>query len=813
MDAITTGHGRRRSLLLWVLAALAIFLSGTLVGYVVRGATREPAEGHVTRDALHRAPSTVTMAERLARISAGLKPAENPFMNGGRADELAGVLKETPSPQLQMELGTQLTNAGRTDEAIAMLGSLEDQARTRVDRQSKAWASLRIRQAIAQLRRAENDNCVEHHNPRSCLFPVQKEGVHGNPRGARAAFEILASLLQDNPGQDQARWLLNVAAMTLGEYPDGVPERWRLAPELFASEHDLGRFPDIAATLGLDVYDFAGGSITDDFDGDGNLDIFASSMGRESQIRYFHNNVDGTFTEKTREAGLTGLLGGLNIAQVDYDNDGRLDVLVMRGGWMRMAGRFPRSLLHNDGDGLFSDVTEAAGLVGEHPSQAAVWRDFDADGWIDLFVGNESMQEDAEPHPSQLFRNNGDGTFTECAAEAGVAIQEYVKGVAAGDFDNDGRPDLYVSVRGGPNHLYRNIGTVAARRGDKVGWTGRFQDVAVAAGVTQPLFSFPTWFFDYDNDGWEDIFVSGYLMAEPGDVVKDYLGRPHQSALPRLYRNRGNGTFEDVTAAAHMNRLVLTMGSNYGDFDNDGWLDFYLGTGDPDLGRLLPNRAFRNASGRFFQDVTTSAGMGHLQKGHGVSFADLDNDGDQDVYHVVGGAYEADRFRNALFENPGHGNHFLVLKLEGVTSNRAAIGARIKVVVRTPTGERTIYKTVSSGGSFGSSPLRQEIGLGDAVTVDRAEIRWPSSREVQVVRGLAIDRRYVVREGVAEPVPLILRPFRLGVPSPPKQTEAAQAEAGAAPDRGGRSGSGAAAPGRREAGAAFRAAATHRRAT
>src|SRR6185503_10312692 len=154
------------------------------------------------------------------------------------------------------------------------------------------------------------------------------------------------------------------------------------------------------------------------------------------------------------------------------------------------------------------------------------------------------------------------------------------------------------------------------------------------------------------------------------------------------------------------------MGCNFGDFDNDGWIDFYLGTGDPNLANLMPNRAFRNAEGRFFQDVTTSSGMGHLQKGHGVSFADLDNDGDQDIYHSVGGAYEGDFYRNALFENPGNSNRWITLKLEGVKSNRPALGARIKVVLDTKSGERAIHRVVSTGSTFGNNPFRQEIGLG-----------------------------------------------------------------------------------------------------
>jgi hypothetical protein len=292
-----------------------------------------------------------------------------------------------------------------------------------------------------------------------------------------------------------------------------------------------------------------------------------------------------------------------------------------------------------------------------------------------------------------------------------------------------------------------------------------FTDVARAAGVTEPLVSFPTWFWDYDNDGWEDLFVSGYLMENTGDLAADLLGLPHQAELPRLYHNNHDGTFQDVTRAARLGRLLLAMGSNYGDLDNDGWLDFYVGTGNPDLGTLLPNRMFRNAGGRFFQDVTTSGGFGHLQKGHGVSFADLDNDGDQDIYHVVGGALEADHFRNALFENPGHGNHWVAIKVVGVTSNRPGIGARIRVVVETPQGERSIYKTVRSGGSFGASPLRQEIGLGAASRILRVEIAWPATGRTQVVRDVEMDRHYVVREGEDRAVPTPLRRCRLGGPA------------------------------------------------
>jgi hypothetical protein len=214
-----------------------------------------------------------------------------------------------------------------------------------------------------------------------------------------------------------------------------------------------------------------------------------------------------------------------------------------------------------------------------------------------------------------------------------------------------------------------------------------------------------------------------------------------------LYRNNRDGTFSDVSKAFGLYRVVHAMGCNFGDLDNDGWLDFYAGTGDPFLGTLIPNRMFRSNVGGNFQEVTTSGGFGQLQKGHAIAFGDINNDGAQDIYSVVGGAYPGDNYRNQLFANPGHGNHWIKLKLEGVRSNRSALGAVIKVVTKVEDGTQEIFRTVSSGGSFGAGSMRQEIGLGQSEALQKVEIFWPATGEIQVVNGLLMDRAYVIREG------------------------------------------------------------------
>jgi hypothetical protein len=713
-----------------------------------------------------RPDGTVEMAERLRRVAAGTSPRLDAFRNRERVAMIEETLREkrgVADPPLLIAYATELLNSGRTAEALSIDADLEAMMRAHaVPPDARPWRDLIWRAAVASLRLAEDDNCRLHHNPRSCLFPLEGEGVHGEKRGARAAAATLDGLLAIDPGDLRARWLLNVAHMAIGDYPSGVPGRFLIAPERFAPAADIGAFPDVAAIAGLDVDDGAGGVIVDDFDGDDDLDLVASAMGVASPLRYFRNDGGGRFTEATETAGLTGENGGLNIVQTDYDNDGLPDVLVLRGGWRGRAGHSPNSLLHNDGGGHFSDVTVEAGLLSYHPTQTAAWSDFDGDGWLDLYIGNESTEGD--PNPSELYLNDRDGTFTECAAAAGVDAAAFVKGVTAGDYNDDGRPDLYLSIRGETNRLYRNDGPRRGADGRRVRdrCALRFTDVAEAAGVTEPLFSFPTWFFDYDNDGHEDLFVSGYLIKDVGEVAADVLGLPHQAETPRLFHNRGDGTFENVTRAAGLDHVLLTMGSNYGDLDNDGWLDLHLGTGDPDLGTLVPNRTFRNDGRGGFQDITTSGGFGHLQKGHGVAFADLDDDGDLDLYQVMGGAFEADHFRNALYENPGQGHHFIEVELEGVRANRPGIGARLRLVATGPRGSRTIWRTLSSGGSFGASPLRAWFGLGEAEEVTSLEIRWPGSGTMQVLRGLRCDRRYRIREGEATPAVRPRSPSRLG---------------------------------------------------
>jgi hypothetical protein len=551
----------------------------------------------------------------------------------------------------------------------------------------------------------------------------------------------LLSLLDKRPDDLEIKWLLNAAHMATGGYPARVPPRHLIPPGSFASAEDVGRFSDVAEAAGVRSFSLAGGVVVDDFDNDGRFDIITSSSNSCAPLQFFRRNEDGTFVDRAAAAGLGAQLGGLNLNQADYNNDGWLDLLVMRGGW-DLAQR--RSLLRNNGDGTFSDVTAAAGLLTPvSSSQTGTWADIDNDGWLDLFVGNEDL-------PAQLFHNRRDGTFVDIAAAAGVQRAAFTKGVASGDFDNDGFTDLYVSNFRGANHLYRNNGNLT------------FTDVAAAAGAPGPDRGFPAWFFDYDNDGWDDLFAGSYFLSLE-ETARSYMGLPLKATPMKLYRNAGNGRFLDVTQAAGLTKALMPMGANFGDVDNDGWLDMYLGTGSPSYVSLAPSILLRNRAGQSFVDVTMSSGTGEMHKGHGVAFADLDADGDDEIVFKVGGAAIGDAHAFRLFENPGHGNDWLGVKLVGVRSNRAAIGARLTVTVEEAGGgRRSITRTVNSGGSFGASPFEQHIGLGKAARIVEVAVRWPASGTRQTFGDVARNQVIQIREGADAYTKVTRTPLPLG---------------------------------------------------
>lgn len=635
--------------------------------------------------------------------------------------------------------GYFLLQAGEPEQAIQVFTDML----SRMDQSDKEAVRV-VHQylGVAYLRLGEQMNCINNRTAESCIFPIQGAGIHQDNTGSKNAIVHFEEALRATPDDLETRWLLNIAYMTLGQYPESVPKEF-LIPGLGSEESpDIKPFQEISTQLGIVERNMSGGVIIEDFNLDGFLDIVTSAWGLDEPMHFWLNNGDGSFTNASATSNLGMFTGGLNMMQTDYNNDGYPDIYVLRGGWMGKFGRQPNSLLRNNGDNTFTDVTIESGLLNFMPSQTASWNDYNKDGWLDVLVGNESVQPDL--YPCELYINQKNGTFKNVASAAGVDVIDFVKAVTTGDYDNDGWPDIFMSTMNHKSYLFRNLGI---QNGEV-----KFEDVTERAGFsTQLSKTFPTWFWDYDNDGLLDIFLCAFDFDKSLGYYEaaEKLNQPlRDDSKMKLFHNNGDGTFTNVAVQTGLAHVANSMGSNFGDINNDGYLDFYLGTGNPDSKSIIPNKFFLNEAGKSFKDVSASARLGHLQKGHGISFADLDYDGDQDIYIQVGGSYKGEANQNCFYLNPGQSdNNWISIRLKGVQSNRMGIGSRIKVTFKEDGMERSVYRDMNSGGSFGASPLIAHIGIGKATQIDRIEITWPLKNEKQEFTVVAPNQHIEIEEG------------------------------------------------------------------
>jgi enediyne biosynthesis protein E4 len=497
----------------------------------------------------------------------------------------------------------------------------------------------------------------------------------------------------------------------------------------------------------------AGGVALLDYDNDGLLDIFLTDgaeipslekTGEAYWNRLFHNNGDGTFTDVTAKAGVKGVGYSMGVAAGDFDNDGWEDLYV--------TGVNANQLLRNNGDGTFTDVTAKAGVTGRVPklgkawSVAAGWFDYNNDGKLDLLVVNYlnySLKTAklcvAEGQPAYcspvdflgtteiLYRNNGDGTFTDVTESSHLSqLVGKGMGVAFADYDGDGFMDVFVSNDTLQNYLLHNNGD------------GTFSEVGLTAGVAYNAFGnavagMGADFRDVDNDGKPDIFETT-MFGE---------GFP-------LFKNMGDGQFQDVSASAGMataSRRLTAWGTGIFDFDNDGWKDLFTANADildnammlAHRPYALPNGLFRNQGGMSFEDVSKTAGAGFIAAAahRGAAFGDLNNDGRMDIVTtVLNGSPEI------LMNRSENKNHWILFKLVGTKSNRDGLGTRIRITTAAG-GQYNQAETAVSYNS--SSDKRVHFGLAAATVIDRVELTWPSGMN-QVLTNVKADQVLTVRE-------------------------------------------------------------------
>jgi len=582
--------------------------------------------------------------------------------------------------------------------------------------------------------------------------------------------------------------------MNLGRAGLGLVVAWSLLASAFAQPTSPAakpappappkvNFVDIAERAGLTAKTEAGGDQSKrlliettgsgvaafDFDNDGWPDIFLVNgsrlegfpKGQEPTSHLYRNNHDGTFTDVTQKAGVALTGWGQGVCAGDYDNDGFVDLFVTFWGH--------DVLLHNNGDGTFTDVTRKAGLWHDDVrwSTGCAFVDYDRDGRLDLFVANYVDLDPANtPEPgssptclwkgmpvvcgprglkgthSELYHNNGDGTFTDVSEKSGVAKTDpgYCLTALTGDFDNDGWPDIYVACDSTPNLLFHN------------NHDGTFTETAVDSGVAfndagREQAGMGADAADYDGDGWLDIVKTNF-----------------SDDTATLYRNNHDGTFSDVTAAAGLvrNSQYLGWGTLFIDIDDDGWPDIFMANGHiyPEVDKKgltnkyrEPKLLYWNQHNGKFLDISADAGPGITApfNSHGVATADFNNDGTLEI--VVNNSHD----HPSLLKNLGDHGNWLLLRLEGAgvpsarasgalgwKSNRSAIGARVTVHV----GDHQQTQEVRSGGGYISqSDFRLHFGLGAANKADLIEIRWPSGL-VEHLENLPANRIVNIREGI-----------------------------------------------------------------
>lgn len=523
------------------------------------------------------------------------------------------------------------------------------------------------------------------------------------------------------------------------------------------------RFVDIATQAGITfkhvsspekkyiVESMSGGVALFDYDNDGYTDIyFVNSLTMDllksptrPQSELYRNNGNGTFTNVTAKSGLGDVGWGMGVCVGDYNNDGWDDVYVTCLG--------PDHLFKNNGNGTFTDVTAAAGVSDPRWSTGAAFVDYDNDGYLDLFVSNY-VDFDVNNLPSNerpclyrgievqcgprglrgagdaLYHNNGNGTFTDVSARAGVSDPNgyYGLGVVCSDFDGDGWVDIFVANDATPNFLYHNNGN------------GTFKDIGFISGTAvnengSEQACMGVTVGDYDHDGKFDIFATNF--SQEYNV---------------LYRNMGTNLFTDVShAAGFVNQPYVSWGTKFFDYDNDGWLDLFVANGhvypqvdkaNLDAGYRQRKSFHKNNRNGTFSEVAVQLGDPLMEKrvSRGVAFGDLDNDGDVDM--IIN---DLDGAPSLLRNDGGNANNSVLIKTIGDKSNRDGIGARVKVV----SGDLTQIDEVRSGASYIShNDLRLHFGVEKRTKIDLIEIRWPSGA-VDKLEGVGVNRLLVIKEG------------------------------------------------------------------
>jgi len=606
--------------------------------------------------------------------------------------------------------------------------------------------------AMSYMRLGEGENCLSTlkaagagrpgeahvHDNTAMICALPFTAFHSKPEYSREAARLFEKLLD---GYDRSnylyRWLLNLSYMTINEFPAGVPERYRIQSNFIdtfygpkkkevEARYSYLNFEEGARQMGIASLNTGRGVAVEDFTHDGALDIVTCST--FEGMHFFRNQQGKKFADQTRGSGLEAVKQCFAVVPVDYDNDGWMDLFVSRP--------FSHySLLKNNGDGTFRDVTVEVGLWDpkDNDKIAATWipawADVNNDGKLDLFLAEWAFRMPmvsgimAKPRIDSALFINENGHFVNRTKEYGLekfVRDYYYVGAAFGDYDGDGFPDLLLT-----SPLRKS--TVLLHNVEGKG----FVDSGL---ITSDVSGFTAAFLDVNHDGRLDIFLGGFGDAKSNteQVVFGHKTNEFLSGHSTLLIQTKDGKFEDHSQVFDM--PVSTMGASWGDLTNSGCYDFYFGTGDPEPWFILPHLMYKGKSKGTgcaveFENISMIQGFGNLQKGHGIVFSDFNNDGRQDVFSSLGGMWPGDAWASQLFINHSDlSNTWTKIRLRGRKTNYFGIGAMIHVQAVNAAGEEIVrYYYMDNKTGFGGGPLLAHIGLANATKITRVEVTWPAS--------------------------------------------------------------------------------------
>jgi hypothetical protein len=641
--------------------------------------------------------------------------------------------------------GTIEYHRGHFAEAISLI---EQDISSRGENEQKLfWL------AMCYLRQAEAENCLRHLNAGAeldgthhtmshchcrqglCCLPLTHH--HTRPEFSLSAAKLFEQLLDRYDSNNYLyRWLLNFCYMTVGGFPQDVPPAY--APHDDFIETFYGKsgnaiqgkysylvLEEQARELGVDVLQTGRGVAVEDFDNDGYLDLIVTDS--YGELKYFKNDRGTRFIDRTKEVGLSGVKQAFIITAADYDNDGWMDLFVSRP-----FGTF--ALFKNNGDGTFTDVTASSGLLDGKSNDdeiaatwVSAWSDVNNDGYLDLFLAQWGFKMPfvngilSKPRMDSKLFIYENGRFVDRTEEYGlkdVVKDQYFIGATFGDYDGDGYPDLFLtSPLRNTSVLLKNV---EGKRFERTNLVPRTEGGFVCC------------FLDINHDGRLDIFQSGFGDARTNTELAVFGKNRdrYRSSHSTIFIQDAQGRFQD--RHDFFDLPMSTMGASYGDINNDGLYDFYLGTGTPEGWFILPNLFYvSEADGTKFAGRMTNIsmlhGLGTIQKGHGIVFFDFNNDGLEDVYSSLGGMWPGDPWRSQLFVNKSKtSNSWVKFRLRGRQTNRFGVGATLKVVGENAAGQEIVrYCQIDNKTGFGSSPYLAHVGLMDAVRVKTVEVYWP----------------------------------------------------------------------------------------